>query len=80
MKIFISAIALFTSLFVALVILVDGSNAIIEKQMEVLAMEKERDRLESRLVELEYLLTLHTNEKELLKQLHAKKHLQFRVD
>jgi hypothetical protein len=78
MKIFIGAIFLFTTLFLCLVILVDGSNTIIEKQMEVLVLQKEKERLSGRSVELEYLNALKTNEKELLRQLAKKPHLEFR--
>lgn len=67
-----------TSLFLCLVLLVDGNNAIIEKQMEVLALQKEKEKLSHRLVELEYLHEAKTNEKELLKLLPQKPHLEFR--
>lgn len=78
MRIFLAAIFLFTSLFLCLVFLVDGSNTIIEKQMEVLVLQKEKEKLQTLAVELEYLNALKTNEKELLKQLKSNPKLEFR--
>lgn len=80
MKIFISAIFLFTTLFVALVVLIDGSNDIIEMQRQFLILQTEKEKIHHKVVELEYQLICQTNERELLKQFGNKEfsHLEFR--